>query len=324
MQRGRRPLCSATHNVISLIAIKKYINEIESQHCAFVFLCIISLGACLGKKSFRQLLKRLLIWKAPPVCYAFVILFTLSSVYLPMWVCRVLGVTYSVAVNNQIGGFPIRTPLLAFLCFFAVVLFGGPVGEEFGWRGFLLPRLRGKVGPLISGLLVGCIWSLWHLPMFWFHISGYDIGFVEYLLETIYLSMLFTWLYERSGGSLFLAILFHSVDDFVMALCWNDFMNEWDLYTLVFWCFRLMVLCLVIDLKNRTENQGCPNNDGSCEKEALSCEEAASSGYERRIIRGRIRKKVIPDSKSDGSGAISPWKLLATNCSFCAAPGFRK
>ncbi|BAK97405.1 hypothetical protein OBV_02070 [Oscillibacter valericigenes Sjm18-20] len=216
---------------------------------------ILLTNICEGRKNLQRLMRRLLIWKAPPVCYAFVILFTLSSLYLPMWACRMLGANYFVTVNSQIGGLPLHTPLLALLCFFAVVLFGGPVGEELGWRGFVLPHLRKKVRPLISGIIVGIIWSLWHLPMFWFHVSGYEINFMGYLLETIYLSILFTWLYERSGGSLFLVILFHSVDNFVMALCWNDFMNEWSLYTLLLWYFRLVVLSfLIIDLKKRQIN----------------------------------------------------------------------
>jgi membrane protease YdiL (CAAX protease family) len=216
-------------------------------------IAILLINISDGRGSLHRLLGQLLIWNTPPVCYAFVILFTLSSIYLPMWACRMLGVNYFVAVNNQIGGFPLRTPLLALLCFFTVVLFGGPVGEELGWRGFVLPHLRKKVSPLISSIIVGVIWSLWHLPMFWFHVSGYNINFMEYLLETIYLSILFTWLYERSGRSLFLVILFHSVDNFVMALFWNNFMNEWNLYTLLLWCFRLIVLAfLVIDLQKRT------------------------------------------------------------------------
>ncbi len=48
-------------------------------------------------------------------------------------------------------------------------LLGGPVGEEFGWRGFLLPRLTARLGPTPATLLLALIWIAWHLPLFLVH-----------------------------------------------------------------------------------------------------------------------------------------------------------
>jgi membrane protease YdiL (CAAX protease family) len=45
-------------------------------------------------------------------------------------------------------------------------LFSGPIAEELGWRGFALPRLQSKYNALISSLILGVIWTFWHIPFF--------------------------------------------------------------------------------------------------------------------------------------------------------------
>jgi membrane protease YdiL (CAAX protease family) len=82
--------------------------------------------------------------------------------------------------------------------------------EEVGWRGFALPRLQKNYNALLSSLVVGVLWGLWHLPLFFWKgnpMSSYP--FQIWFTGTVALSMIYTWLYNSTEGSLFVVTLFH-------------------------------------------------------------------------------------------------------------------
>ncbi|MER7079966.1 Membrane protease YdiL, CAAX protease family [Saccharopolyspora kobensis] len=91
------------------------------------------------------------------------------------------------------------------LTFVAVMLVVGPLSEEFGWRGTLHPRLRGKMGRLFAGLVLGIIWSIWHLPLFF--VTGtvqnafglLTFSGLTYLLSVIPMALLAAYAYDRAG-----------------------------------------------------------------------------------------------------------------------------
>ena len=97
---------------------------------------------------------------------------------------------------------------------------GGPMGEELGWRGFALPRLQQHRNALDASIFLGLIWGLWHLPLYFVPGTGqsemlgtgtspaFAIG--GFLGWTIGLSVLFTWLFNQTGGSLIVVIRFHT------------------------------------------------------------------------------------------------------------------
>jgi membrane protease YdiL (CAAX protease family) len=110
-------------------------------------------------------------------------------------------------------GWPVRphdvlvaTPLLL-LTTAQVVTNVGPLGEEFGWRGYALPRMLERWPPFVAGTILGLAWTLWHVPAFLF--SGIvmtpvsDLGW--YALGTVALSLLMTWLHVQGRGSLLVA-----------------------------------------------------------------------------------------------------------------------
>lgn len=83
-------------------------------------------------------------------------------------------------------------------------------GEELAWRGFALPGLQAKYNALTSSLILGVIWGLFHLPLF-FTLTSSQAGtsFVGFLISTISLTIIFTWMYNHTRGSVLLAYLLH-------------------------------------------------------------------------------------------------------------------
>lgn len=93
----------------------------------------------------------------------------------------------------------------------------GPLSEEIGWRGYAQDRLQTKFPPLISGIIVGVFWGLWHLPLFFIPGTSQnelDFPFPGFLLGVISLSVLFAWLHNHTNGSIWTAIFFHWIFTF--------------------------------------------------------------------------------------------------------------
>jgi membrane protease YdiL (CAAX protease family) len=84
--------------------------------------------------------------------------------------------------------------------------------EEPGWRGFLLPRLQQHFSPLLASLFVWFFWALWHAPLDFS--GGVGTSWRTYLLVRVIflfpMTILFTWLYNRSGGNLLSVAIFHA------------------------------------------------------------------------------------------------------------------
>jgi uncharacterized protein len=95
---------------------------------------------------------------------------------------------------------------------FLIVLFiGGPTGEEFGWRGFLLQRVQPMLGMLGASMAIGVISALWHLPLFFIDGTAQShLPFALFAVRTVSLSIISTWLYNGSRRSLLFVLLFHA------------------------------------------------------------------------------------------------------------------
>lgn len=101
-------------------------------------------------------------------------------------------------------------PILAFWLLF------GPIPEEPGWRGYALDGLQARRGAVTSSLIVGVVWSLWHLPLFFidgtWQAESVGLGtqrFWLYMLTIVVEAILYTWIYNNTGRSTLAAILFH-------------------------------------------------------------------------------------------------------------------
>ncbi len=89
---------------------------------------------------------------------------------------------------------------------FALQLAVAALGEELGWRGWLLPQLAARTSRLRAALGTGIIWGVWHVPLL---LSGVASA-VRFLLFVIGVSMLFTWLWSHARAGLFTVIVAHA------------------------------------------------------------------------------------------------------------------
>jgi uncharacterized protein len=133
------------------------------------------------------------------------------AVLLPFaW--QILGGTIDLALGgNDFFNFTVRALVLMVASYPLTFFFGGPLNEEPGWRGFATPRIQQRFSPLVTGLIIGLIWSAWHFPL---HVTVfYGDGLAGFLFRFLYnvpFGILFTWLYNRSKGNLFACILLHT------------------------------------------------------------------------------------------------------------------
>ena len=84
------------------------------------------------------------------------------------------------------------------------------VGEEYGWRGFALPRLQGRYTALVATLIVGVVWWVWHYPASLIETGvPLDTPFWLFGIFVLSLSVLMTSVFNASGGSVGLMMVFH-------------------------------------------------------------------------------------------------------------------
>ncbi len=91
--------------------------------------------------------------------------------------------------------------------------------EETGWRGFALPRLQADRSALSASIILGGFWAVWHLPAFFYRNTyiamGFLLGFSMLLFSVITASIVFTWLYNGTRGSLLMIVIFHGLFDYL-------------------------------------------------------------------------------------------------------------
>jgi membrane protease YdiL (CAAX protease family) len=122
------------------------------------------------------------------------------------------------------------------------LILSGSVGEEVGWRGFALPMLLEKNSPLAASFILGFIWAIWHIPFdlsFGFWLFRGPGAIVTRIIWIMPLTIVFTWFYIKSKGSLLAAIFLHTSVNISAAL---DFPkaakpNVFFWVVLVIWAF---------------------------------------------------------------------------------------
>lgn len=95
-----------------------------------------------------------------------------------------------------------------------VLLFVLLLGEEVGWRGFAQPHMLTRYSPLVTTLVIGIVWGVWHIPGLLLRtnpLAPHEI--IIFILETTLMSLAYTWLYKETQGSLVVVNLLHTFYD---------------------------------------------------------------------------------------------------------------
>ena len=167
---------------------------------AFSIAGVVMIAVTAGQAGLRELWQRLTRWQIGWRWNALGL--------LPLGLYLVATAVANGFSSAEINLSTIGTALFSLQAGFFVSLFlRGALGEELGLRGFALPYLQARMSPFRASLIIGVLWGAWHLPV----LIGRDLlSIVAFSLLSIGLAMLFTWLFNSSGGSLIPVLLFHA------------------------------------------------------------------------------------------------------------------
>ena len=162
-----------------------------------------------GKAGVLRLLHRYIMWRSKWWWYAVAILMIPVTEVL-------IGFVFPGGQGALHAFYP--SALLLYPVAYASHFYFGPLFEEAGWRGFALPRLQKLHGPFVGTLILGFLWGMWHLPIY--ILADFQDGFVNGVLNfgtfvvlTMAMTFIFTWLFNNTKGSLLFCILLHGSID---------------------------------------------------------------------------------------------------------------
>ena len=192
----------------------------------FGFLAV-SVGAVVatvvfgGRAALRSLGARLVLWRVRSRWY-------LAAVALPVLpALAALGVHLALGGQHDVHAF---VPVAATLPLLLSQLVTHLLTEEAGWRGVALPRLRSTLSPLSAGVVLGLLWAGWHIPMFFLAGTRQTYPFPGFLVMVVSISVIMTWVWDHTRGSVLIAALFHAAMNTgwaVLNVLWGDLRLFW-------------------------------------------------------------------------------------------------
>ena len=160
-----------------------------------------------GRKGLGVFFKRYVQWRAGLFWWIFVLFGLFIAINIVAAV--ILGTSILTELFTH-AGLVLFTYMITIIT--GVIL--GPLWEEPGWRGFALPRLQGQFGPVVGTLILGVLWALWHIPGY---LGGWmSVNIIVLILSSVAFSIVMTWVYNNTRGSILLMILLHSSSNAVI------------------------------------------------------------------------------------------------------------
>jgi membrane protease YdiL (CAAX protease family) len=192
------------------------------------------------REGVKTLMKTSFKWRVG----AFWILF--SSLIVPLFLLLTIGLNWVftgniIDLNAYLIDNGITDPASIIIWIWVGAISYG-VFEEIGWRGYALPKLQEKYNPLIATMILTIIWAFWHVPLFFYRLSvQYVFGWFFGLFMG---AIVLTFLFNSSGKSAFVAILFHITNNIV----WLFNIAEVQMYVTI----MLVILVIIILIIGKT------------------------------------------------------------------------
>lgn len=161
-----------------------------------------------GRAGLRELFARVIRVRVGPQWFLVALLLPLVPQWSALWAWA-QGTGHAIHYDALNGYFS---------SWLQITVIGGLyfVTEELGWRGFLLPRMLARQNWLNAALRLGLIWAVWHYPYWltssWGVTGSWTTTIIMALASTgraIALSIMLTWMFKHTRGSVLLAMLFH-------------------------------------------------------------------------------------------------------------------
>lgn len=198
-------------------------------------------------------------------------------------------------VSRAAGGAPFELDPASFgsvgalIGFLIFMLLGGPLAEELGWRGFLLPQFLQRYRAVKATLILGVIWIAWHLPLFWIEGTAqsaqgfFTVHGLQWMIEVIALSFIVTWLFIHTGWSTLGAVMIHYVDNMSFTLfAGPDYQRDPVASAVVTGLYVVTAVVLLIGSKQLREGWGQQGGRGTEAAESDGGREWSSDTTVRR------------------------------------------
>lgn len=186
-----------------------HLPESFFAYFALTLAVLIVAGLTGGRTALIDIARRVVRWRVGFQWYVLALLVPIGLPLLTAGIYRLLGGSVPMGVDVPLG-----SAIVYFFAFGAKAL----ITEEVAWRGFALPRLLVNRSALSASIILGLLWGIWHTPLFFIAGTGQSKWpYLGFLLFAVAESILITWIFNNTRGSVLLATLFHAASDAALS-----------------------------------------------------------------------------------------------------------
>lgn len=216
---------------------------------------MILIGQKEGRSGIKTFFRNAFSFRIKPIYYLTAVLIPVLITAVAHYFVNIVGI--DVLPDNL---FPenLTIPVIVLVIpYFILILIAGGGQEEFGWRGYAQQPLQERFGILGGSIILGLIWGIWHLPLWFMPGEGHAYySFFAFLIYTVSTSIIIAWLYNASGKKLMIALIIHTTGN--VAVPFFPIMHMADVPQPGYWVWvsvsMLVAIGLTIWYKRKIKN----------------------------------------------------------------------